>query len=123
MVLPEATTSATASNYTILAAETQTSVQYVNQALSRTYTYVTGDKVHVLLDARDVHGNLRYTSTGETFAVTLTGSDLGTTVTGNAVALTNGSYSIELPVTIAEPYDLAITLVVASVGGGPASAA
>ena len=73
----------------------------------------------MLIDSRDEFHNLRYASTTEQFNIKLTGQDKGTVVDGIATSLNNGSYSAELLLTVAEPYNLEIQLGVAHIDESP----
>jgi hypothetical protein len=82
VVEPAPLTSASHTNYTILTAPDQSQLQYVDQEASRSYTYVTGDTFHVLIDARDAYTNLRYDSAADVYTVLLAGQTTGTAVSG-----------------------------------------
>ena len=103
-------TSAPNCNYTILTKPGQGARGFADQPASTSYTYITGDFIRVLIDARDEFDNLRFDSETEVFQVVLTGQATGADVSGAAVAMGNGYYVADLQFTLAEPYDLSIQL-------------
>lgn len=85
-----------------------------------TYEYTAGTPLRVIIDARDTHGNLRASSTTDAFVVTLTGRGApGTIVTRTASPMQNGTFTADLLLTVAEPYDLSITIGGAAIAGSP----
>lgn len=55
MVTPAIITDPLTTNYSILADDDQSYVQYTDQEETRSYQYFTGDSVFVLIDSRDAY--------------------------------------------------------------------
>ena len=101
-ITPAETTSITTSNFTGIA-----------------QSYLTGQSVTIWVDARDIFGNLRPTST-DTFKLKVTGEE-NSTVVGevDTTSLSNGTHTATFMFTIVDSYTLQVTLSGADTIGSP----